>query len=155
MTTHQVVLIPGDGIGPEVTAAVQRVLVAADAPIEWVPHQAGLAALETGNDVLPDSTIDAMSPRVGSTSQKAQTWSDVDPGAMWPGQRATRGTRIPPSQRLPLRPRKIPADRKNVESEPPRRLKVGPLSEVKNTRVRLSRPSSFTTAMIFPMSRSM
>ncbi len=60
MTTHQVVLIPGDGIGPEVTAAVQRVLEAADAPIEWVQHQAGLAALETGSDVLPDSTIDAI-----------------------------------------------------------------------------------------------
>ena len=44
MTTHQAVLIPGDGIGPEVTEAVQRVLEASDAPIEWVQHQAGLAA---------------------------------------------------------------------------------------------------------------
>ena len=60
MTTHQVVLIPGDGIGPEVTAAVQRVLEAAETPIEWVQHQAGLAALETGSNVLPDSTIDAI-----------------------------------------------------------------------------------------------
>lgn len=60
MTAHQVVLIPGDGIGPEVAVAVRRVLEAAVAPIDWVEHQAGLAALETGNDVLPDSTLDAI-----------------------------------------------------------------------------------------------
>src|SRR6185295_4757220 len=51
--THQVVLIPGDGIGPEVTAAVRRILGAAGAPLEWVDGRAGLAALEQGQDVLP------------------------------------------------------------------------------------------------------
>jgi len=53
MVTHQAVLIPGDGIGPEVTAAVRRILEAAGAPIEWVECRAGLAALERGQDVLP------------------------------------------------------------------------------------------------------
>ena len=33
-SVHSAVLIPGDGIGPEVTAAVQRVFRAAEAPIE-------------------------------------------------------------------------------------------------------------------------
>ncbi len=60
MTTHRVVLIPGDGIGPEVTEAVQRVLSAADAPVEWTQHEAGLIALEAGDAVLPQSTLDAV-----------------------------------------------------------------------------------------------
>jgi isocitrate dehydrogenase (NAD+) len=60
MATHQVVLIPGDGIGPEVTAAVRRILKAAGAPVEWVECRAGLAALDQGLDVLPQETLDAI-----------------------------------------------------------------------------------------------
>ena len=60
MATHQAVLIPGDGIGPEVTTAVRRILEAAGAPIEWVECRAGLAALERGEDVLPRETLDAI-----------------------------------------------------------------------------------------------
>lgn len=60
MGEHPVVLIPGDGIGPEVSAAVQRVLATAAAPVRWVEHQAGLAALERGSDVLPDETLEAI-----------------------------------------------------------------------------------------------
>ena len=60
MATHQAVLIPGDGIGPEVTVAVRRILDAAGAPIEWVECRAGLAALERGQDVLPRETLDAI-----------------------------------------------------------------------------------------------
>jgi isocitrate dehydrogenase (NAD+) len=60
MANHQAVLIPGDGIGPEVTAAVRRILQAAGAPIEWVECRAGLAALERGQDVLPQETLDAI-----------------------------------------------------------------------------------------------
>jgi isocitrate dehydrogenase (NAD+) len=60
MKTHQVVLIPGDGIGPEVTAAVRRVLGAAAAPIEWIEHKAGIVALEAGLEVLPQETLDAI-----------------------------------------------------------------------------------------------
>ncbi|MHB0958632.1 MAG: isocitrate/isopropylmalate dehydrogenase family protein [Pirellulaceae bacterium] len=64
MGTHPIVVIPGDGIGPEVMAAVQRVLVAARAPLEWHVRQAGIAALETRGEVLPDETIDLID-RVG------------------------------------------------------------------------------------------
>ena len=60
MANHQAVLIPGDGIGPEVTAAVRRILQAAGAPIEWVECRAGLAALERGQNVLPQETLDAI-----------------------------------------------------------------------------------------------
>lgn len=59
-TEHNVVLIPGDGIGPEVSSAVQRVLAAVEAPIRWHEHHAGIAALERGQDLFPRSTLDAI-----------------------------------------------------------------------------------------------
>ena len=58
MTKHAVVLIPGDGIGPEVTDATKRVLAEAGAPVEWVECQAGLTALAQGREVLPQETLD-------------------------------------------------------------------------------------------------
>jgi len=60
MKTHAAVLIPGDGIGPEVTAAVKRVMAAAAAPVDWIECQAGVAALKAGQDVLPQETLDAI-----------------------------------------------------------------------------------------------
>jgi isocitrate dehydrogenase (NAD+) len=61
MATQTVVVIPGDGIGPEVTRAVRRVLAAAGAPVEWVEKHAGLTALEAGEDsVLPEDTVAAI-----------------------------------------------------------------------------------------------
>ena len=60
MTNHTIALIAGDGIGPEVTAAVQHVLEAAGAPVSWDEHPAGLAALERDLDVLPESTVEAI-----------------------------------------------------------------------------------------------
>ncbi|MBX3026358.1 NAD-dependent isocitrate dehydrogenase [bacterium] len=60
MSKHSVVCIPGDGIGPEVMTAVQRILAAADAPLEWVERQAGLAALAESTDVLPAATLEAI-----------------------------------------------------------------------------------------------
>ncbi|MCA9217132.1 MAG: isocitrate/isopropylmalate dehydrogenase family protein [Planctomycetales bacterium] len=58
---HSAVLIPGDGIGPEVSSAVIRVFEAVDAPIQWAEHLAGIAALDAGDDVLPNSTVEAIS----------------------------------------------------------------------------------------------
>jgi isocitrate dehydrogenase (NAD+) len=57
---RQVVSIPGDGIGPEITEAVKRVLAAAGAPIAWVEKFAGLSALEAGLEVLPAETVEAI-----------------------------------------------------------------------------------------------
>lgn len=58
---HTVVLIPGDGIGPEVAAATRHVLEAAGAPVRFVEHHAGVAALERGAaNVLPPETIAAI-----------------------------------------------------------------------------------------------
>ena len=58
--TTTAVLIPGDGIGPEITAATVRLLDAAGAEIDWVERQAGVAAMEAGEEVLPESTLAAI-----------------------------------------------------------------------------------------------
>jgi isocitrate dehydrogenase (NAD+) len=58
---HTVVLIPGDGIGPEVSVSVRAVLEAAGAKIQFVEHHAGQAALASGHaDVLPEETLEAI-----------------------------------------------------------------------------------------------
>jgi isocitrate dehydrogenase (NAD+) len=38
----EVVLIKGDGIGPEISDAVVEIFEAAQVPIKWIEHQAGL-----------------------------------------------------------------------------------------------------------------
>ena len=58
--THRIVLIPGDGIGPEVAAATRVVLDAADVGIEWIEMPAGAGALETHGALLPHETLDAI-----------------------------------------------------------------------------------------------
>ena len=58
---HYAVLIPGDGIGPEVAQAVTSVMLAAHAPIKWIERQAGVVALNDGGDTtLPESTVDSI-----------------------------------------------------------------------------------------------
>ncbi len=61
MKTHTVVMIPGDGIGPEVTTATRKVLEAAGAPVRFIERHAGIAALDRGtDDLLPAATVDAI-----------------------------------------------------------------------------------------------
>lgn len=55
-----VTLIKGDGIGPEIAAAVQRILAAADVPIAWEEHNAGLSCIGTSSTGLPDETLEAL-----------------------------------------------------------------------------------------------
>ncbi|MGI8485191.1 MAG: isocitrate/isopropylmalate dehydrogenase family protein [Thermomicrobiales bacterium] len=60
MATYQVSLIPGDGIGPEVTEATRRVLEATGIKFDWEYCDAGLGALEKHGDVLPQATLDSV-----------------------------------------------------------------------------------------------
>ncbi len=60
MATYQVSLIPGDGIGPEVAEATTRVLDATGITFEWEHCDAGLNALETHGDVLPEATLESV-----------------------------------------------------------------------------------------------
>ena len=59
--TIEVVLIEGDGIGPEISAAVVQILDAADAGIAWVPCLAGGRVFEAGDPSgVPSETVDAI-----------------------------------------------------------------------------------------------
>lgn len=57
---HKVTLIPGDGIGPEISSAVRRIIDASGAPIEWEVEQAGEAQMERCGTPLPQSAIDSI-----------------------------------------------------------------------------------------------
>ncbi|MGH7465973.1 MAG: isocitrate/isopropylmalate family dehydrogenase, partial [Longimicrobiales bacterium] len=52
-----VTLIPGDGIGPSITAATVKVLETAGADVQWDERLAGVAALETHHTPIPEETL--------------------------------------------------------------------------------------------------
>jgi isocitrate dehydrogenase (NAD+) len=58
--THTITLISGDGIGPEVTAAVVKILERAGLQVDWEPHLAGVAALERHGATLPSELLDSV-----------------------------------------------------------------------------------------------
>jgi isocitrate dehydrogenase (NAD+) len=58
--TIEATLIPGDGIGPEITSATVRVLDALGAPFVWETHNAGMAGVEASGDPLPQETLDSI-----------------------------------------------------------------------------------------------
>ncbi len=57
---YRITLIPGDGIGPEVTAAVVRILQASGVAIEWDIHEAGINAVEKTGQTLPQTLLDSI-----------------------------------------------------------------------------------------------
>jgi isocitrate dehydrogenase (NAD+) len=58
--THTITLIPGDGIGPEVTEAVLRILKASGVSIEWDSHLAGVLAFERTGQPLPVELLESI-----------------------------------------------------------------------------------------------
>jgi isocitrate dehydrogenase (NAD+) len=58
--TRKITLIPGDGIGPEVTEAARRCIEATGVNIEWEIALAGQDALDKEKDLLPKSTLDSI-----------------------------------------------------------------------------------------------
>jgi isocitrate dehydrogenase (NAD+) len=58
--TYTVTLIPGDGIGPEVTAAMRRVVEATGVDIEWETVEAGAGAMEEYDTPLPDHVLETL-----------------------------------------------------------------------------------------------
>jgi isocitrate dehydrogenase (NAD+) len=57
---HRVTLIPGDGIGPELTEATVRVLEAADVGLEWERVEAGASVVERYGSPLPEHVIESV-----------------------------------------------------------------------------------------------
>jgi isocitrate dehydrogenase (NAD+) len=58
MGAYRVVLIPGDGIGPEVTRAARRVIAATGIAVEWEVVEVGHAALGRYGDPLPEAALE-------------------------------------------------------------------------------------------------
>ena len=58
--SHTITLVPGDGIGPEVTGAVVAILEAAGLDVEWESHLAGVLALERHGSTLPPELLDSI-----------------------------------------------------------------------------------------------
>jgi len=57
---HTITLIPGDGIGPEVTAAVLRIFAAAGLQVDWDRHDAGVIAFKRHGQTLPAELLDSV-----------------------------------------------------------------------------------------------
>lgn len=57
---YRITLIPGDGIGPDITSAAVRVVEATGVKVEWERVDAGLTAIEKYKDPLPQHVIDSI-----------------------------------------------------------------------------------------------
>jgi len=78
--THDVTLIPGDGIGPEITEQTLRVVAAAGAQVCWDVQPAGLAAFNAGGNPLPQATLDSIRLRKAALKGPLTTPVGVDAG---------------------------------------------------------------------------
>lgn len=60
MAKHKITLLPGDGIGPEVTAAVVQIIECAGVDVEWEKYFVGAEALARSGDPLPQEVLDSI-----------------------------------------------------------------------------------------------
>ena len=76
---HQLTLLPGDGIGPEVTEATVQVIEAAGVNIDWDRHRViGAKAVERGRPALPPDIVDSIQER--GTALKGPVTTPVGQG---------------------------------------------------------------------------
>src|SRR5437763_16231682 len=60
LAPHRVTLIPGDGVGPEVSAAPRRVLEATGVQFDWDVQNAGLAVMDKDGTPTPEHVMDSI-----------------------------------------------------------------------------------------------
>src|SRR3954470_23483858 len=60
MAQHKITLLPGDGIGPEVTAAVVAIIECAGVKVEWEKYFVGSEALARSGDPLPKEVLESI-----------------------------------------------------------------------------------------------
>lgn len=58
--TYKITLIPGDGIGPEISKAATRIIDATGVDCEWIEHEAGIRAYEKTGNPLPPELLDSI-----------------------------------------------------------------------------------------------
>jgi isocitrate dehydrogenase (NAD+) len=76
--TYDVTLIPGDGIGPEITAETVKVLQATGLRFNWDEELAGMAAVDATGTPLPDATVESI--RKNSLALKGPLTTPVGTG---------------------------------------------------------------------------
>jgi isocitrate dehydrogenase (NAD+) len=57
---YTITLIPGDGVGPEISEAVRRILESSKVPIQWEVFEAGQTALVKYGELLPGKVLDSI-----------------------------------------------------------------------------------------------
>jgi isocitrate dehydrogenase (NAD+) len=60
MAQHKITLLPGDGIGPEVTAAVVQIIECSGVDVEWEKYFVGAEAISRFGDPLPQEVLDSI-----------------------------------------------------------------------------------------------
>ncbi|HEX8409130.1 MAG TPA: isocitrate dehydrogenase (NAD(+)) [Thermoanaerobaculia bacterium] len=60
MAKHKITLLPGDGIGPEVTAAVVQIIECSGVDVEWEKYFVGAEAISRFGDPLPQDVLDSI-----------------------------------------------------------------------------------------------
>jgi len=60
LAAHRVTLIPGDGVGPEVSEATRRVLDATGVEFDWDVQDAGLGVMEKYGTPMPDHVLESI-----------------------------------------------------------------------------------------------
>ena len=75
---HQVTLIPGDGIGPEISAAMREVVAASGVDIDWHVQEAGAKVMEAEGTPLPERVLDSV--RETGTALKGPVTTPVGSG---------------------------------------------------------------------------
>jgi isocitrate dehydrogenase (NAD+) len=76
--TYDVTLIPGDGIGPEITVETVKVLEATGLRFNWDEELAGMAAVDATGTPLPDATVESI--RKNSLALKGPLTTPVGTG---------------------------------------------------------------------------
>ena len=86
--THRIVLLPGDGIGPEITAPALEVLSAIGADLEYDEHLFGGASIDAHGTALTDETLAACqrSDAVLLAAVGGPKWDTTDPNQPRPEQ---------------------------------------------------------------------
>ena len=74
---HDVVLIPGDGIGPEITQAMRRVVEAAGVQINWNVQEAGAGVMDEFGTPLPQHVLDAVAVAFSCNDLTSQLVEDA------------------------------------------------------------------------------
>jgi isocitrate/isopropylmalate dehydrogenase len=90
--THTVTLIPGDGIGAEITAQTVKVLEATGIAFAWDEQIAGVAALEAIGTPIPDAMLESIHrhrvalkgpPVAGTTTSTWCSFGRISRGSTW------------------------------------------------------------------------